>query len=117
MPPRAATRNPDPLAAAAILGATFDTDEFIEVTGLSEPDAYAALERASAQNLLLRTDAGWEFRHALVRDALLAKVAPIPAATPAPAGRGRPAGTCTGRRPGSDTTWCRPATGPARCPG
>ncbi len=74
--PPSGSDEPGSLAAAAILGSTFDTDEFIEVTGLSEPDAYAALERASAQNLLLRTDSGWEFRHALVRDALLAKVAP-----------------------------------------
>ena len=67
---------PGSLAAAAILGSTFDTDEFIGVTGLSEPDAYAALDGALEQNLLLRTASGWEFRHALVRDALLAKVQP-----------------------------------------
>ncbi len=72
--PPSGSDEPGSLAAAAILGSTFDTDEFIEVTRLSEPDAYAALERAAEQNLLLRTDAGWEFRHALVRDALLAKV-------------------------------------------
>ena len=55
--------------------------------GCREADGIAALERAlGADACCVRTDAGWEFRHASVRDALLARVPAVPAATPAPAG-------------------------------
>jgi DNA-binding SARP family transcriptional activator/tetratricopeptide (TPR) repeat protein len=59
------------LAAAAILGATFDTDEFLAMTGLADDEGYPVLDRAVADRILNRTDLGYAFRHALIRDALL----------------------------------------------
>jgi DNA-binding SARP family transcriptional activator len=59
------------LTSAAVLGSAFDTDEFIGMTGLSDEDAYATLDEALARRILHRTDSGYAFRHALVRDALL----------------------------------------------
>ena len=59
------------LASAAVLGQTFDTDEFIAVSGLSDSESYAVLHAAETQRLLHRTPTGYEFRHALVRDAVL----------------------------------------------
>ncbi len=59
------------LAAAAVFGHTFDTDEFVAVSGLSDSASYAVLDAAEAQRLLRRTSTGYEFRHALVRDAVL----------------------------------------------
>ena len=64
------------LAAAAIIGSTFDTDEFQELTGLPEEQAYAELDAAILARLLVRTDTGYRFRHAMLRDALLAKLLP-----------------------------------------
>ncbi len=59
------------LASAAVLGQTFDTDEFVEVSGLSDSESYAVLDEAENSRLLRRTRTGYEFRHALVRDAVL----------------------------------------------
>ncbi len=59
------------LVSAAVLGHTFDTDEFVAVSGLPDSDAYAVLDEAEAQRLLHRTPTGYAFRHALVRDAVL----------------------------------------------
>ena len=62
------------MAAAAVLGSTFDTDEFVAVTTMSEDDAYAVIDSALAHRILIRTDTGYAFRHALLRDAVLARV-------------------------------------------
>jgi tetratricopeptide (TPR) repeat protein len=59
------------LAPAAVLGASFDTDEFVALSGLSDDDAYAVLETAVAGGLLRRTATGFAFGHALQREALL----------------------------------------------
>ncbi len=59
------------LAAAAVLGQTFDTDEFVAVSGLRDAASYAVLDDAETQRLLRRTSTGYEFRHALVREAVL----------------------------------------------
>lgn len=59
------------LAASAILGTAFDTDEFLAVTGLAEDDAYRMLDMAQSHRMLVRTEAGFEFRHSLLRDAVL----------------------------------------------
>ncbi len=64
------------LAAAAVIGSTFDTDEFLGMAGLPEGPAYAVLEAGISKRLLLRTDTGYQFRHTLLRDALLARVLP-----------------------------------------
>jgi DNA-binding SARP family transcriptional activator/tetratricopeptide (TPR) repeat protein len=64
----------DALAGAAVLGSTFDTDEFVAVTTMSEDDAYAVIDSALAHRILIRTDTGYAFRHALLRDAVLARV-------------------------------------------
>ena len=59
------------LGAAALLGNTFDTDEFLGVSGTSEDDAYQLLDTALTHRILTRTATGYEFRHRVVRDALL----------------------------------------------
>lgn len=59
------------LASAAVLGKTFDTDEFVAVSGLSDEQSYVVLDISESQRLLRRTSTGYEFRHALVRDAVL----------------------------------------------
>jgi DNA-binding SARP family transcriptional activator/tetratricopeptide (TPR) repeat protein len=64
------------LAAAAVLGSTFDTDEFLAVTGLADDEAYTVLDAALNQRLVVRSDTGYEFRHTILRDALLAGLSP-----------------------------------------
>ena len=67
----------DALAAAAVLGVAFDTDEFVAVTAgtaISEDDAYAVIDSALAHRVLVRTDTGYAFRHALLREAVLERV-------------------------------------------
>ncbi|HEY5117007.1 MAG TPA: hypothetical protein VIJ00_15910 [Nakamurella sp.] len=64
----------DALAAAAVLGVAFDTDEFVAVTAMPEDDAYAVIDSALAHRVLIRTDTGYAFRHALLRDAVLERV-------------------------------------------
>jgi DNA-binding SARP family transcriptional activator len=59
------------LSAAAVLGSTFDTDEFAGLTGLPDQDAYAVLDQAVDRYVLQRTSAGYRFRHALIRESLL----------------------------------------------
>ena len=59
------------LSAAAVLGSAFDTDEFTVLTGLSDQDAYAVLDQALDRRLLQRIEAGYAFRHGLLRNALL----------------------------------------------
>ena len=64
------------LALAAVLGSTFDTDEFTGLTGLSDEAAYAVLDQALDRRILQRTDAGYAFRHALLRESLLDSAGP-----------------------------------------
>lgn len=59
------------LAAVAVLGATFDTDEFVELTGLDDDAAYAVLDAAQAGRIVHRTEEGFTFGHARQREALL----------------------------------------------
>ena len=58
-------------AAVAILGSEFDTDEFLQTTGYPEEEAYAVLDTALTQRLLIRTDTGYAFRDPRFREALL----------------------------------------------
>jgi DNA-binding SARP family transcriptional activator len=59
------------LEAVAILGTAFDTDEYLQVCGLTEDDAYDVLEVLQRQRLLVRAGPGFEFRHTLVREEVL----------------------------------------------
>jgi DNA-binding SARP family transcriptional activator/tetratricopeptide (TPR) repeat protein len=59
------------MSAAAVLGSTFDTDEFAGVTGMSDQDAYAVLDEAVVRHVVQRTGGGYAFRHALIRESLL----------------------------------------------
>ena len=59
------------LIKVAVLGAAFDTDEYVAISGVSEARAYALLDEALAAGAVERTGAGYRFRHSLVRDALL----------------------------------------------
>lgn len=64
------------LEHVAIAGATFDTDEFLALSGLSEPDAFDCLDAALAALVIERTTSGYQFRHPLIREALLGRVPP-----------------------------------------
>ena len=59
------------MSAAAVLGSTFDTDEFAGLTGLPDEDAYAVLDQAVDRHVVQRTGGGYAFRHALIRESLL----------------------------------------------
>jgi DNA-binding SARP family transcriptional activator len=59
------------VATAAVLGSSFDTDEFVELTGLGDDEAYGVLASALDARLLRRTEAGFLFAHPLQREALL----------------------------------------------
>jgi tetratricopeptide (TPR) repeat protein len=64
------------LAMVAVLGSSFDTDEFVELTGLGDDEAYDVLDAALAARLVRRTEQGFAFAHALQRDALLERWTP-----------------------------------------
>jgi tetratricopeptide (TPR) repeat protein len=69
------------LRTVAVLGTTFDTDEFVAITtpaggdgaerADSEREAFGALDRALRARVVVRTERGFAFRHTLVRDAVL----------------------------------------------
>jgi DNA-binding SARP family transcriptional activator/tetratricopeptide (TPR) repeat protein len=59
------------LTRVAVLGAAFDTDEYVALSGIGEARAYTLLDDALAVGAVERTGAGYRFRHSLVRDALL----------------------------------------------
>ncbi|MCU1346232.1 MAG: transcriptional regulator, family [Acidimicrobiia bacterium] len=64
------------LQRVAVVGSSFDTDEFVALSGLSEADAFARLDDALAAVVIEPTATGYRFRHGLVRDALLEEVPP-----------------------------------------
>jgi DNA-binding SARP family transcriptional activator len=59
------------LTNVAVLGAEFDTDEYLAVAGVAEAQAYLLLDEALAGGVIERMAAGYRFQHSLVRDALL----------------------------------------------
>jgi DNA-binding SARP family transcriptional activator/tetratricopeptide (TPR) repeat protein len=61
---------------AALLGSSFDTDEFVAVTDLPDAEAFAHLDAALAARVLEHTGTGYRFRHALIRQALVDQVPP-----------------------------------------
>jgi len=79
---RSGTRNvavsglpPDALAIfrrVALLGSVFTTDELLAASDAGEPETYAALEAALAISVVEPAETGYRFRHALVRESLLA---------------------------------------------
>ena len=73
---RLAVKTREALERVAVIGTSFDTDQFIVLTGLPEPDAYAALDAALAALVIEHTGSGYRFRHALIRDALLEDIPP-----------------------------------------
>jgi DNA-binding SARP family transcriptional activator/tetratricopeptide (TPR) repeat protein len=64
------------LERVAIAGAVFDTDEFLALSGLAEPEAFDCLDAALAALVIERTSSGYQFRHPLIREALLGGVPP-----------------------------------------
>ena len=73
---RLAVRTREALQRVAVIGISFDTDQFVALTGLPEPEAYAALDAALAGLVVVHTGSGYRFRHPLIRDALLDDVPP-----------------------------------------
>jgi DNA-binding SARP family transcriptional activator len=73
---RLAVKTREALQQVAVIGMNFDTDQFVVLTGLPEPEAYAALDAALAALVVVHTGSGYQFRHALIRDALLEDVPP-----------------------------------------
>jgi DNA-binding SARP family transcriptional activator/tetratricopeptide (TPR) repeat protein len=64
------------LQRVAVLGAAFDTDEFVAIAGLPDEEAFLHLDRAIAARVVQHTGSHYQFRHALVREALVVDVAP-----------------------------------------
>jgi DNA-binding SARP family transcriptional activator/tetratricopeptide (TPR) repeat protein len=73
---RLAVKTRESLRRVAVNGVGFDTDEFVALSGLPEPEAYAALDAALAALVVVHTGSGFRFRHALIRDALLDDIPP-----------------------------------------
>ena len=66
----------DVLQRVAVVGLQFDTDQFVALSGLDEPDAYGHLDASVTAGVIEAAEAGYQFRHGLVRDALLRDVPP-----------------------------------------
>ena len=64
------------LERVAVAGASFDTDEFLALAGLPEPEAFDCLDAALSTLVVERTRGGYRFRHPLIREALLADLPP-----------------------------------------
>jgi DNA-binding SARP family transcriptional activator/tetratricopeptide (TPR) repeat protein len=72
IPPR--TR--EVLQRVAVVGSSFDTDEFVALSGVSEDEAFDHLDHALAAHVVEPSSSGYRFRHGLVRDTLLDDVPP-----------------------------------------
>jgi DNA-binding SARP family transcriptional activator/tetratricopeptide (TPR) repeat protein len=66
----------DVLQRVAVLGATFDTDEFVALADVPDEAAFAHLDEAIGAGVVEHTGTHYQFRHGLVRDALTRDVAP-----------------------------------------
>ena len=64
------------LQRVAVVGSSFDTDEFVALSGLPEEEAFDHLDAAIAALVVEPASTGYRFRHGLVRDALLEDVPP-----------------------------------------
>jgi tetratricopeptide (TPR) repeat protein len=63
------------LRRVALLGSTFTTDELLAVSGVDEDETYAALAAGLETSVVEPAETGYRFRHALVRDTVLATFA------------------------------------------
>jgi DNA-binding SARP family transcriptional activator/tetratricopeptide (TPR) repeat protein len=70
------TSTRDVLQRVAVVGLSFDTDEFVALSGLDELDAFEHLDVALAADVVEPATTGYRFRHGLVREALLGDVPP-----------------------------------------
>lgn len=95
------------LVAAAVLGRRFDCSLLPAVTGLSQEDVLAALHQAVNAQLVSfdRIDRGFHFRHALSRDAVLARLFPPELA----AISGRALAAVEAAHPALEGGWCEVA--------
>lgn len=66
----------DSLARVAVAGATFDTDELLALTGSTDAEAFAHLDAALDAGIVEPAEAGYRFRHQLLRDCLLDRTPP-----------------------------------------
>jgi tetratricopeptide (TPR) repeat protein len=64
------------LQRIAVVGTTFETDEFLALSGLPDEEALQHLDDALAACVVEPASGGYRFRHGLVRDALLDDVPP-----------------------------------------
>jgi DNA-binding SARP family transcriptional activator/tetratricopeptide (TPR) repeat protein len=64
------------LQRVAVVGSSFDTDEFVALSGLPEGAAFEHLDAALAALIVEPATAGYRFRRSLVRDALVEDLAP-----------------------------------------
>ena len=64
------------LQRVAVVGTSFDTDEFVALSGLAEDEAFEHLDTALAALMIEPASTGYRFRHGLVRDALLDDLPP-----------------------------------------
>lgn len=64
----------DLLTVAAVLGGPFDASALSQVTSEPEPAVAHVLDRAHAASILVRRGHGFDFKHALARDALYGSV-------------------------------------------
>ena len=62
------------LEHVAAAGSTFDTDEFVALSGIPEDKAFDCLDAALAALVVERAPNGYRFRHELIREAVLAAV-------------------------------------------
>ena len=67
-----ATDDLEIIRRVALLGSAFSTDELLAASGVDEARAYRSLEAALETAVVEPAESGYRFRHALVRDALLA---------------------------------------------
>ena len=65
----------------ALLGTVFTTDELLAVAGVPEDEAYRHLEAALAALVVEPAQPGFQFRHPLVREALVEAMSPYAAST------------------------------------
>jgi DNA-binding SARP family transcriptional activator/tetratricopeptide (TPR) repeat protein len=64
------------LQRVAVVGSSFDTDEFVALSGMREDDAFDVLDDALDARIVEPASVGYRFRHTLVREALLEDVPP-----------------------------------------
>ncbi len=96
------------LSTAAVYGRTFDADLVEAASGLSGEAALTATEAALLAGLIEEEDDGHRFTHALVREAIYARLPPAAAVscTPRSPGRSRPGPT------GASPNWPTTTAGP-----